>query len=76
MIITMNELNRLYAEKLLETGSHDKALLKVCWVAFCHGKDGDVLESGNYPEYAPIYDRTVKPYRMGSGNLKTQTGDI
>jgi hypothetical protein len=57
MIITMNELNRLYAEKLLETGSHDKAILKVAWVAFCHGKDGSDMKSEFYddiPEVVPF----------------------
>jgi hypothetical protein len=34
MTITMNELNKLYAAKLLETGSHDKAMLHVWWVAY------------------------------------------
>lgn len=34
MIITMNELSKIYAAKLLETGSHDQAMLHVWWVAY------------------------------------------
>jgi hypothetical protein len=36
-MLTMTEINKLYADKLLETGSHDKAMLKVVWVAYQQG---------------------------------------
>jgi hypothetical protein len=36
-MVTMTEINKLYAEKLLETGSHDKAMLKVVWIAYQKG---------------------------------------
>jgi hypothetical protein len=40
-MITTQELHRLFAEKLLETGSMDAALTKVTWVAYKEGvKDG------------------------------------
>jgi hypothetical protein len=31
-MLTQTELNKIYAEKLLETDSHDAAMLKVRWV--------------------------------------------
>lgn len=36
-MIDMEYLMRVYAEKLLKTGSHDEAIKKVAWVSFKHG---------------------------------------
>jgi hypothetical protein len=47
-MLTMTEINKLYAKKLLETGSHDKAMLKVVWIAYKrgleHGIDSKVIK--------------------------------
>lgn len=36
-MLTLAELNKLYAEKLLKTGSHDQAIKKIAWVAYQRG---------------------------------------
>lgn len=36
-MLTLEELNKLYVEKLAATNSHDAAMLKVVWVAYCRG---------------------------------------
>ena len=36
-MLTTEQLNIIYAEKLLKTGSHDAAMMKVCWVAYNAG---------------------------------------
>lgn len=40
-MISQEELNKIYAEKLLATGSHDAAILKVCWVAYNQGRQDE-----------------------------------
>ena len=40
----MTELNKLYAKKLLETNSHDKAMLKVAWVTYKLGIEHEKLQ--------------------------------
>lgn len=61
-MLTMTELNALYVEKLQATGSHDAALLKVCWAAYQQGHADAVA---GRPEQTP----------KGSGCLARQYSD-
>jgi hypothetical protein len=45
-MLTMTEINKLYAEKLLETGSHDKAMLKVVWIVYQQGVKHGIITGG------------------------------
>lgn len=36
-MLDVAELDKLYAEKLLKTGSHDAARMKIVWVAYKQG---------------------------------------
>ena len=36
-MLTVEDLNKIYVEKLAATNSHDAAMLKVAWVAYCRG---------------------------------------
>ena len=38
-MIALDELKRIFTEKLQEAGSLDAALLKTCWVAYKAGVD-------------------------------------
>lgn len=44
-MVGIEHLKKVYAEKLLKTGSHDEAFTKACWVAYLRGLD-DAKEIG------------------------------
>ena len=53
-MITTDELLRIYAEKLLKTGSSDDAFKKAVWVAY---KEGCKDERKKYEETSNIMQR-------------------
>lgn len=56
-MLTTHELNRIYAEELLSTGSHDQSIKKVAWVAFQRGVE--VLTKNLVSEQSSV-DRLIK----------------
>lgn len=46
-MITMDQLNQLYIDKLERTGSHDQAIRKVWWDAYKKGAEDAISASHN-----------------------------
>lgn len=49
-MITVEQLNALYAAKLEQTGSHDAAILKILWVAYKQGHADGLAGKPSEPE--------------------------
>lgn len=82
-MLTMTELNTLYVEKLQATGSHDAALLKVCWAAYQQGhadavagRPEQMLEDDGWwidwdGEACPVSPETLVRIRQRDGLIGT-----
>jgi hypothetical protein len=45
VMITIQELNKIYIEKLIKTGSYDAAFTKATWIAFKAGIEVGILQA-------------------------------
>jgi len=44
-MITVQELNKVYIEKLIKTGSHDAAFTKATWIAYKAGIEDGIKQA-------------------------------
>jgi len=45
VMITIQELNKIYIEKLIKTGSYDAAFTKATWIAYKAGIEDGILQA-------------------------------